>query len=101
MEEERLEVIVPKSGDPVAVALSRVQPFLSANWGRAASAGEFWKYLCDRDGFYCREPNGKPAAAGPEAEERGFRFARIVLNHAVGKGVASKVPNDDLWVLKG
>ena len=101
LREERLKVVTPGSEDPRELALSRVQPFLSANWGRACSADEFWKYLRDRDAFHCQEPGGREAAPGPEAEECGFRFARIVLNDAAGKGICSKVPNDDLWVFKG
>jgi hypothetical protein len=97
MPEEKLLVVADMTSDPVELALSRVKGFVSANSGRKVSAGEFWNYLSERDAFYVVDPVKKEAWTGFEAGERGFRFARMVLNEAAGKGLCRKDPDEDLW----
>jgi hypothetical protein len=101
MPEKWWAIVTPVSIDPVGVALSRVNPLLSANLGTPKSAGEFWNYLCDRDSFFYVEIEGNVGRAfhWPEGAEHGFEFARDILNRAVAAGLCQKVPGEDMWVL--
>jgi hypothetical protein len=94
-------VVTPMTMDPFQLALSRVEPFLSANPGTPMSGGAFWNYLCDRDSFFCVEGRGTSAQAlsGPEAGSHGLEFAQYILNRAAGEGLCQKVAGEEMWLL--
>ncbi|MGD0719225.1 MAG: hypothetical protein ABSA15_06595 [Thermoplasmata archaeon] len=99
METEPYRLVAPDFTDSEGRALSLVAVFLESHHGSPASCGEFWNYLRDHHGFHCVSADGKRVVRSLETDSQGTRFARVILNHSVAKGVGRKLPDEDMWEL--